>query len=99
MKKIRLLYFLSSFIFIACNNNNQHTENITNDSSFEKGSYGYDAAFIKKHANAIELQNGDAKVLLSADYQGRVFTSTATGDSGLSFGWINYKLFDSAKKK
>ncbi len=30
---------------------------------------------------------------------GRVFTSTATGDSGTSFGWINYKLFDSAKKK
>jgi hypothetical protein len=71
-----------------------------NEPSYQKGMYGYDADFIKKHAsNVIELQNNDAKVLLSADYQGRVFTSTANGDSGISFGWINYKLFDSAKKK
>ena len=100
MKKIKLLYFLSSFVFVACNNNNQNTMSTNTDSAFEKGSYGYDAAFIKKHAsNVIELENGDAKVLLSADYQGRVFTSTASGDSGASFGWINYNLLASGEKK
>src|SRR6202000_243813 len=26
-------------------------------------------------------------------YQGKVFTSTADGDTGKSFGWINYKAF------
>jgi hypothetical protein len=72
----------------------------TNDSTFEKGSYGYDANFIKNHAkNIIELQNGEAKVLLCADYQGRVFTSTADGDSGTSFGWLNYNLLSSGEKK
>ncbi len=71
-----------------------------NDSSFEKGSYGYDVSFIKKHAgNVIELTNGDAKILLCANYQGRVFTSTAAGDTGISFGWINYNLLSSGEKK
>jgi hypothetical protein len=88
------------FILTACNNNNQNKMQTTNDSTFEKGSYGYDAAFIKKHANnVIELKDGDAKVLLCADYQGRVFTSTAAGDGGASFGWINYNLLASGEKK
>ncbi len=39
------------------------------------------------------------KVLLSADYQGRVMTSTASGDSGNSYGWINYNLVASGEKK
>ena len=104
MKPTKLIYCFLLFFIDACNNTgndaNQNTMYPINDSTFAKGSYGYDAAFIKKHTNnVIELENGEAKVLLCADYQGRVFTSTATGDSGNSFGWINYKLFDSAKKK
>ncbi len=90
------------FTLIACNNTNNNSSNMqtTNDSNFEKGSYGYDANFIKNHTkNIIELQNGDAKVLLCADYQGRVFTSTADGDSGISFGWLNYNLLSSGEKK
>ncbi len=90
------------FTLIACNNTNNNSSNMqtTNDSNFEKGSYGYDANFIKNHTkNIIELQNGDAKVLLCADYQGRVFTSTAAGDSGVSFGWLNYNLLSSGEKK
>ena len=45
------------------------------------------------------MQSENAKVLLSADYQGRVMTSTASGDSGISYGWINYELISSGKKK
>lgn len=68
---------------------------------YAKGSYGYDAAFLKKHLqNTIELSNDDgAKILLTADYQGRVMTSTANNDSGNSFGWINYDLIASKKFK
>lgn len=40
-----------------------------------------------------------SKILLSADYQGRVMTSTADGDSGISFGWLNYALIGSGEKK
>ena len=63
----------------------------------EENTYSEDKSFLKKYCDLIELNYGNAKVLLSKDYQGRVFTSTATGDKGLSFGWINYNLFKSGK--
>ncbi|HTN05899.1 MAG TPA: DUF6786 family protein [Agriterribacter sp.] len=68
---------------------------------YAKGSYGYDAAFLKEHLdNTIELWNEDgARVLLTADYQGRVMTSSASGDSGNSAGWINYDLIAAGKFK
>jgi hypothetical protein len=67
-----------------------------------KGSYGYDAAFLKAHApGTVELQSPDssARLLLSAAFQGRVMTSTATGDTGTSFGWLNYDLLAAPQKK
>ncbi len=71
------------------------------DSDYKKGTYGYDAAFLKKNIpEIIELSdsNTGSKILLSATWQGRVLTS-ATSDSGNSFGWINYDLISSQKKK
>ena len=59
-------------------------------------------AFLKKYTRKIvELSGNDgrSKVLLSADYQGRVMTSTASGDTGLSFGWLNHALISSGKKR
>ena len=68
---------------------------------YVKGSYGYDAAFLKEHLdNTIELWNEEgARVLLTADYQGRVMTSSVNGDSGNSAGWINYDLIAAGKFK
>ena len=63
----------------------------------EENTYNDDKSFLEKYCDLIELSSGNAKVLLSKDYQGRVFTSTATGADGLSFGWINYNLFKSGK--
>lgn len=68
--------------------------------NFEKGTYGYDKNFLKKNSiEIVELQDKDsnASVLLAPGYQGRVMTSTAGGDEGLSFGWINYKLIESGR--
>jgi hypothetical protein len=68
----------------------------------ERGRYGYDAQFLQQHVKKIlELQDevGKAKVLLAADYQGRVMTSTSGGDSGNSYGWINYDLIATRDKK
>jgi len=59
--------------------------------------YGEDKSFLKDYCDLIELSDGDARILLSKKYQGRVFTSTANGDDGLSFGWINYRLFKSGQ--
>lgn len=66
------------------------------------GTYAYDADFLKKHSrDVIELRDtkAQARILLSAEYQGRVMTSTAKGDSGTSYGWINYELILSGEKK
>ena len=71
-------------------------------SSYAKGSYGYDKSFLGSHTNhLVELADpsGKSKVLVSADFQGRVMSSTAGGDSGISFGWINYDLIGSGQKK
>jgi hypothetical protein len=54
--------------------------------------FGEDVAFLKKHTDAIVLRRGDAAVAVAPGFQGRVMTSTATGDGGNSYGWLNYKL-------
>jgi hypothetical protein len=90
------------FICISCNNASVTQSVSTMDSTSRKGTYAYDADFLKKHtAKVIELVSNDgaSRILLSADYQGRVMTSTATGDTGLSFGWLNYDLIAASEKK
>lgn len=63
---------------------------------FAKGTFGYDLEFLKKHDSVIALYGADtnAKIIISPKYQAKVFTSTADGLNGKSFGWINYKTFD-----
>jgi hypothetical protein len=58
-----------------------------------------DVAFLQKHTDVIVLADkaGQAKVAVAPAWQGRVMTSTATGDRGLSFGWINRELIASRK--
>ncbi len=70
--------------------------------AISKGSFAYDAAFLKAHTGEtfqLISPDGMSKVLLSAKYQGRVMTSTATGDSGVSFGWLNYELIAAKEKR
>jgi hypothetical protein len=53
--------------------------------------FGEDLAFLKKHVPVVVLADdaNKAQVAVVPEYQGRVMTSTATGASGPSFGWIN----------
>ncbi len=84
-------------ITASCNDNNhEQTSSASADASAraKEGSFGYDLAFLKKHDDPVVLTSGSAQVIVSPKYQGKVFTSTAAGDSGLSFGWVNYKAFD-----
>jgi len=62
-------------------------------------SFGEDLAFLQKHVDVLTLSDkaGKARVALVPAYQGRVMTSTATGDQGLSYGWINRELIASGK--
>ncbi|AUC23983.1 hypothetical protein BTO15_05005 [Polaribacter sejongensis] len=59
--------------------------------------YADDVSFMESYIDLIQLSNasGDSKVAISAALQGRVMTSSAFGESGRSYGWINKKLFES----
>ncbi len=67
----------------------------TVESEYPKGTFGYDLDFLKRQDSVIVLnsKDGNGQVIVSAKYQGKVFTSTADGVNGKSFGWINYKTF------
>ena len=61
--------------------------------------FGDDATFLAKHTEIVQLTgpDGKSKVALAPAWQGRVMTSTADGDGGLSYGWINRELISSGK--
>jgi hypothetical protein len=66
-------------------------------SKYVKGSYGFDLDFMKAHhMEVIELRDerNNACLMISPALQGRVMTSSANGESGKSFGWINYKFIE-----
>jgi len=60
-------------------------------------SFSSDLDFLlSKDDNLLILSNetGKSQIIVSPKYQGKVFTSTANGRDGLSFGYINYKAFE-----
>ena len=66
------------------------------------GTYSYDLAFLGRYdPTIIELtdKTGNSRVIVSAKYQGRVMTSTSSGETGNSYGWINYNLIAANKYK
>jgi hypothetical protein len=62
------------------------------------GDFGDDLAFLQKHTEVILLgAPGPALVAVCPAYQGRVMTSTAEGETGRSFGWVNRALIQSGQ--
>lgn len=61
--------------------------------------FAEEVAFLRQHAEVIVLRRPpeEAAVALVPAYQGRVMTSSASGDSGLSFGWVNRELVAAGK--
>jgi hypothetical protein len=59
--------------------------------------YGYNRDLLKKYVGVIELKNDKSAIALIPAWQGRVMTSTADGDRGFSFGWLNSGLIRSGK--
>jgi hypothetical protein len=86
-----LLFFFLTFLSCSEIKKDEMPENAP------QGSYAFDKQFLMKHdSGVVELKEGNSSVIVSAAYQAKVFTSTADGDTGKSFGWINYKAFDAA---
>lgn len=59
--------------------------------------YIQDKDFLMQYLDIVELVQDEQKMLISPDLQGRILTSTADGDTGYSFGWLNYDLIASGK--
>lgn len=97
MRQMAIVFF-GMISFVQCGS--KKTENTEKKLvKYEKGTFGYDAGFLSKHQDVITLKsdNGKARLLVCPEYQGRVMTSTADGNDGMSFGWINYDLIASGK--
>jgi hypothetical protein len=94
------IFLIASFLLASCGghdrakNTNQKEKIMTTDSTNQ---YGFNRDFLKKHITVIELKNGNSAIALVPDWQARVMTSTADGESGFSFGWINRALIASGK--
>lgn len=67
-----------------------------------QGTFADDVAFLGKYTKVVVLGNpasGGAAVAVAPEYQGRVMTSTATGDGGVSFGFINREIVASKQRQ
>ncbi|MEO9003082.1 MAG: DUF6786 family protein [Ginsengibacter sp.] len=97
IKKIFGSLLIMTIVILSCNESGQQQVYKTNDkSSYPKGSFGYDLHFLKQHDDSVVVLSMDssaARIIVSPKYQAKVFTSTADGDGGQSFGWVNYKAF------
>lgn len=98
--KTAIILITASLILSECNSshstneNNKTVKTMTTDNTKQ---YGYNRDFLKKHTGIVELKNGNSAIITVPGWQGRVMTSTAEGDSGYSFGWINRDLIASGK--
>lgn len=63
----------------------------------DEPTYGEDLAFLKRHTKVVELVDGDARVAVCPEWQGRVMTSTCAGLNGPSFGWINREFIEAGQ--
>lgn len=57
--------------------------------------YGDERAFLEKYTDVLELRHDKTRILVCPLLQGRIMTSSARGDAGASFGWINHDLIAS----
>jgi hypothetical protein len=93
------LILIGGLIIINSCTSNQKSKSTETMKTYEKGTYGYDLQFLQTHKKPVELKNGNARVLISPEYQGRVMTSSADGEAGKSYGWINHDLIASGEVK
>jgi hypothetical protein len=91
---------LAAMMAAAGCSTNYKSDKLETEQTQAAGTFGYDLAFLKKYKEAVVLSapdNADAQAIIMPAYQGRVMTSTADGDWGNSYGWINYGLIESGQ--
>lgn len=86
---------LFSVLLAGCSGGGDTAEKSSQGNTFKN-----DRDFLHKwDTGLVVLSSPDGKgmILVSPKYQGKVFTSTADGNDGKSFGWINYGTFEKEK--
>src|SRR5579862_6406968 len=61
-----------------------------------------DVDFLTRHTEVLVIQpdrTSNARIAICPALQGRVMTSAAAGEGGLSYGWINRDLIASGEKR
>lgn len=93
---LSLIITMTAAMFTTACNNTGPENAATGKELHKPGTFGYDLQFLQRYDSLILLTSADgsAQLIVSAKYQGKVFTSTAEGNEGFSFGWVNYKAFD-----
>ncbi len=90
------IWLIIMILFFNCNPKKLDKEVETN---LIKGTFAYDMDFLQSYyEDLVILGKGNAQVIVSPSLQGRVMTSTASGESGQSFGWLNYGLIASGER-
>ena len=80
----------TTILFVSCSGQKE----------IKMGTYAYDARFLKEHGieyKELVSADGNSKVMLIPAWQGRVMTTSASGDEGDSYGWINYRFINEGK--
>lgn len=90
MKEYMLSIFLMIFLMSSCQKNYDEVRPMT---------FKDELQFLSKYIEVLVLSDstGSAKLITAPTWQGRVMTSTADGDNGFSFGWINHELIASGE--
>lgn len=86
MTKVFSIAFFVALIFAGC------------EQPIQKETYAYSFNLLKNHTETIELNTEDkkARIVVVPEFQGRVATSTNSGLSGRSFGWLNTEPLESS---
>ena len=96
MKTLNILGFsLMLLVFGACTSD--HKANNAMQNKEESNKFKSEADFLIEYTDGFILGTGKQQIVVVPKYQGRIMTSTAKGDNGFSFGWINHSLIKSGK--
>lgn len=91
-----IMIFTGIAVISGCRNPiNIKSKNIQDMTQDSLSQYSFNRDFIKKYVPVIELKRDNSAVVIVPAWQGRVMTSTAVGENGYSFGWVNRSLISS----
>jgi len=97
MNRTTFLIIILIFLSGCAGREKKDNKNLVIMASDTTKQYGYNRNFLIRYVKVIEIKEGNSAIIIVPDWQGRVMTSTASGEEGFSFGWINHDLIASGK--